>query len=90
MLILKKNPLHEILREVRGPPRQGMLRASADSVDRKRFIVSSAESGGSAVGGVRPGEAGRAGDPLESCNNKPACAAVGNFIFLKRSPARPV
>ena len=54
------NALHLILGEVRQPPPQGTQRASADSVARKRFMVSSAESGGSTVGGVRPSEAGRA------------------------------
>lgn len=57
-----------------------MLRASADSVDRKRFIVSPAENGGSAVGGVRPGEAGRAGDTRERCDN-PACSVANELFF---------
>lgn len=57
-----------------------MLRASADSVDRKRFIVSSAESGDSAVGGVRPGEADRAGDTGEL--QQPSLCCHGDAVFL--------
>lgn len=69
-----------ILGEVREPPRQGM-RASAESVDRKRFIVSSLESGGSGEGGRRGG----AGDTRWRAA-APHLAACVRVLLPQRSP----
>lgn len=81
MLINKCSSLKRLGEVSRTSTSRNVLRASAESVDRERFIVSSAESGGSTVGGVRPGEAGRTGDTLQSCCTSPACAAAHKFFF---------